>query len=93
LVIRSNIAPPAMATPNLPMPLGIRLVLNFGAIEVPHSPSARERWICALSSTARPRPTTQEGLVIARKSWLLAQESHDSTLQLPTSPTSAVSTP
>jgi len=37
--------------------------------------------------------TTHEGLVTPMKSWLLAHESQDSTLQLPGSDTSAVSTP
>ena len=59
------------------MPDGTRLVLNFGATAVPHSPSERERWIDALTSTARPRLTMQDGLVTARKSWLLAQDNHD----------------
>ena len=78
--------------PQLPIALGTMLVLSFGVAPVLHSASARARLICTLASTGRMRPSTQVGTVGAKKSWLLAADIHDSTLQAPTSLTSAVST-
>ena len=78
--------------PQEPIALGIRLVLNLGRTPVPHSSSARERLICALNSTARNMLTTQDGVVAAKKSPLLALDAQDSTLHEPGSETSAVST-
>jgi hypothetical protein len=56
-----------------------------------HSPSERVRANWLLNSTGRVRSTTQEGFATPMKSWLLANEAQDSTLQLPMSPTSAAS--
>ena len=66
--------------------------LPFGATLVAQSLSARERLNCALNSSGRPTSKAQVGLTAAMRSWLLAVENHDSTLQLPASETSAVST-
>ena len=78
--------------PHDPIAVGTRLVLSLGETAVPHSPSLRVRWNCALTSTGRVRLTTQAGDTDARKSRLSAEETQDSTLQEPTSETSAVST-
>jgi hypothetical protein len=56
------------------------------------SSSARARLSCTLASTGRNSPSTQVGVVAAKKSWLPAADIHDSTLQAPGSLTSAVST-
>jgi len=59
---------------------------------VVHSSSARARLNYVLTSTGRNMLTTQVGVVAAKKSWLLADDTHDSTLQAPGSLMSAVST-
>jgi hypothetical protein len=55
-------------------------------------PGRRARLICTLASTGRAISSTQVGVTAAKKSWLLAADIHDSTLQAPGSLTSAVST-
>jgi hypothetical protein len=66
--------------------------LNFGIAVVVQTSSARARLICVLTSTGRKIFSTQVGVVAAKKSWLLADDTQDSTLQAPGSLTSAVST-
>ncbi|MGB9318512.1 MAG: hypothetical protein WCB62_26355 [Pseudolabrys sp.] len=78
--------------PQLPIAVGTKLVLIFGAMPLTHSASARVRMSSELSSMGRNTSTTQVGVVAAKKSWLLAVETQDSTLQAPGSLTSAVST-
>ena len=78
--------------PQLPISVGTRLVLIFGAMPLVHSASARVRMSCELSSIGRNTSTTHVGVVAAKKSRLLAVEIQDSTLQAPGSLTSAVST-
>ena len=68
------------------------LVFTLGNTPVPHSPSARKRENCALTSTGRNMLTTQAGETDAMTSWLQADEIQDSTLHDPGSDTSAVST-
>ena len=81
-----------MARPGFPITLDTRLTFAFGVTAVAHSSSARERLNCALSSSGRTNGTEQVGLAAAKKSRLLAQESHDSILHAPASEISTVST-
>ena len=74
------------------MPVGMKLVLAFGATVVLQSPSLRARIVCRLSSIGLKGSTTQEGLATAEKSRLVAAEIQLSTLQEPTSEMSAAST-
>src|SRR5262249_55733262 len=91
LPLRSKNVVPSPARPNTPMPLGARFTFSFGARPVDHSPSWRVRLNCALSSYGRSPSNAQVGVTAAKKSRLSADDTHDSTLQLPASDTSHVS--
>src|SRR5262245_10266754 len=92
-VIRSTATLPDTATPNCPIPVGMRFIFAFGKAPVPHSSSDLKRLNCALKSTGLPNTlTTHSGEVEPMKSPFFANEAQDSTLQLPGSDTSAVST-
>src|SRR5262245_14991617 len=90
--VRSKNVVASIAVPNTPMPLGERFTFSFGAKPVDHSPSWRVRLNCALSSYGRSPSNAQVGVAAAKRSRLYAEETHDSTLQLPASDTSDVST-
>ena len=64
----STVAVAEKENPNLPIAVGRMLVLSFGLTVVVHSPSARERESCALTSTGRPKSTTHAGVSAAMKS-------------------------
>src|SRR5665647_2087799 len=91
-LIRSQVLPPAMPSPNGWPSTGMRLALARSVPLVPQTPSSRERWSWPPSSSVMPSLTTQAGEVTAMKSLLAAADAHDSTLQSPGLPTSASST-
>ena len=59
--------------PQLPIAVGTRFVLIFGAMPLVHSWSARVRMSSELSSIGRNTSTTQVGVVAAKKSWLAVE--------------------